>query len=215
MDPAPPDDQHLRAHLKRELRKRRQGVRRAMSADARRRRSAPLLERVRSLREWGEARTLLAFVPMPTEVQLQPLVEEAWADARSVAAPRMAQDLADLEVRAWTADTALEESGMGFFQPPPDAPEAPLATIDLVLVPALAVDDQGFRLGYGRGYYDRLLPRLPHAFRLAVVFDFELMAELPVLPWDEPVHAVVTDQRVLRFGSPEARGPSPSSRGPV
>jgi 5-formyltetrahydrofolate cyclo-ligase len=65
-------------------------------------------------------------------------------------------------------------------------------------VPALAVDARGFRIGYGRGFYDRLLPTLPNALTVAIVYDFQLVAEVPEEPFDVPVHVVATDARVLR-----------------
>ena len=72
------------------------------------------------------------------------------------------------------------------------------AGADLVLVPALAVDARGHRIGFGKGFYDRLLPRLTNAFRVAVAFDFEQIAEVPNVETDAPVHAIVTDEKVLR-----------------
>ena len=85
-----------------------------------------------------------------------------------------------------------------FQQPPLDAPLIAGDEVDLVIVPALAADDRGYRIGYGKGYYDRLLPRLPRAFRAAVIFDFELIAEVPEHPYDTPVDIVITDQRAER-----------------
>jgi 5-formyltetrahydrofolate cyclo-ligase len=68
--------------------------------------------------------------------------------------------------------------------------------VDAILVPALCFDARGFRIGYGGGYYDRLLPSLPRARRIGVCYDHELLGELPVTRGDESVHAVVTDARV-------------------
>ena len=61
----------------------------------------------------------------------------------------------------------------------------------------MAVDPRGYRIGYGGGYYDRLLPQLDNARSCALAFDFQLIVEVPELPIDVPVDIVVTDERVI------------------
>ena len=70
-----------------------------------------------------------------------------------------------------------------------------------MVVPCLAIDPRGQRVGYGKGFYDRLLPTLPNAFRVAIAFDFQLVAEVPDAEGDVPVQAVVSDKRILRVDS--------------
>jgi len=188
----------LRAEMKAEIRTRRRAVRRAMPHEARLARSSAICERLIALPEWVEARTVLAFVSMRNEVQTQEAVAAARAAGKRVGATRMLPDHSDLEVREWRLEDALEESGQMFQQPPPDAPPIAAAEVDLVIVPALAADSRGYRIGYGKGYYDRLLPTLPRAFRAAVIFDFELIAEVPEHPYDTPVDMVITDVRAER-----------------
>jgi 5-formyltetrahydrofolate cyclo-ligase len=192
------DDGALRAQIKAEIRQRRRAVRAAFPADARAARSANICAALVALPEWASAQTVLAFVSMSREVQTGDAVERAWAEQKRVAAPRMGEDLVNLEVREWARETELEESGYAFMQPPSDAPVVEDAEVDLVIVPALAADDRGHRIGYGKGYYDRLLPRLTRAVRVIVAFDFELIAEVPDRPTDARGHIVVTDVRVLR-----------------
>jgi 5-formyltetrahydrofolate cyclo-ligase len=86
---------------------------------------------------------------------------------------------------------------MGFLQPPAGSPRVPELDVGIVLVPALAVDERGHRIGWGKGFYDRLLPLVPDAVRIALVFDFQLVAEVPDTPGDERVDYVVTDSRVI------------------
>ena len=62
----------------------------------------------------------------------------------------------------------------------------------------MAVDSRGYRIGYGGGYYDRLIPRLKRACTCAVAYDFQLISEVPELPFDVAVNLVVTDARVIR-----------------
>lgn len=66
------------------------------------------------------------------------------------------------------------------------------------MIPALAVDPRGYRIGYGGGYYDKLIPALHSARTCAVAYDFQLIAEVLELPFDVAVDLIVTDARVMR-----------------
>jgi 5-formyltetrahydrofolate cyclo-ligase len=70
---------------------------------------------------------------------------------------------------------------------------------DIILLPGVGFDRQGFRLGYGGGYYDRFLthPQLSQTLFLGIAFDFQLTDELPVEAWDKPVHGIITDREIL------------------
>lgn len=200
MDDAKAAEDALRQGIKAEIRQRRRSVRRAMPHEGRLARSEAITAKVIALPEWERARTVLAFVSMRSEVQTDGLVASARASGKRVAAPRLAPDRVSLELREWREGDELEESGMMFLQPPEDAAPVDDDAIDLVLVPALAADERGHRIGYGKGFYDRLLPRLSRACRVCVIFDFELVQEVPERAGDEPVDVVVTDLRVLRTG---------------
>lgn len=90
----------------------------------------------------------------------------------------------------------LEDAGYGFAEPSRDAPVA--RELDAIIVPALAVDPMGHRIGYGAGYYDRTLPKYaPPAVSIAVAYDWQLIAEVPATSGDVRVAWVVTDLRVL------------------
>jgi 5-formyltetrahydrofolate cyclo-ligase len=89
---------------------------------------------------------------------------------------------------------------MGIPEPVPDCHPVPRDAIDFVLVPGVAFDAAGRRLGYGGGYYDRLLPLLrPAAARVAGAFELQLVDRVPVSPYDLTVDAIVTESRTLTF----------------
>jgi 5-formyltetrahydrofolate cyclo-ligase len=97
-------------------------------------------------------------------------------------------------------DTMEERTAYGvrMRQPGPCDPPASPGELDVIVVPALAVDPSGQRIGYGAGCYDRTLPQFaPPAKSIAVAFDFQLVAEVPSTPGDIPVDLVVTDTRAL------------------
>jgi 5-formyltetrahydrofolate cyclo-ligase len=83
-------------------------------------------------------------------------------------------------------------------EPPPDLPAVPLSEIELVLVPGVAFDGSGRRLGRGRGHYDATLAALsPAAVRIGLAFELQIVAAVPCEPHDMPLDAIVTERRVL------------------
>lgn len=174
-------------------------VRKGIPREARAERSRKLGERALGLPELAAPKVVAAFVAIRGEVNLAPMLAELRARGATIALPRVDREAQAIVLHAHAHGDPLEESGFGVPEPAPDAPPVALGEVDLVLVPGLAFDPRGYRIGYGKGYYDQLLPTLPNAFRLAVGYDFQLVAEVPELPHDVPVNAIVTDTRVLRI----------------
>lgn len=97
--------------------------------------------------------------------------------------------------RATTSAADLKERGQRFFEPPPGGQIAQSGDIDVVIVPALAADQRGHRIGYGAGYYDATLADVcPPAKAIIVAYQFQMLAELPVEQHDVPCDFVVTDE---------------------
>jgi 5-formyltetrahydrofolate cyclo-ligase len=186
----------LRHRAKQALRVRMRTVREALpklSCDAR---SAEITKRLFALAEIERARTILAFASIRNEVRTRPSMEAAWASGKRVALPRVVGD--ELQLHIVDCETALVAGAFSVPEPPEEAPRIPPADVDFALVPALAVDPRGYRIGYGGGYYDKLIPRLENARTCALAYDFQLIAEVPELPFDIAVDLVVTDERVIR-----------------
>jgi 5-formyltetrahydrofolate cyclo-ligase len=185
-----------------ELRKRMRAVRAAHPAEALRVRSRALVERALSLDLFENSRAIALFFPLVDrkEVDLRELDAEARKRGKRVYYPFLEQRatalVSGLRLTASLAD--LEERGRRFLEPRPDAEQAERGDIDLLFVPALAVAPSRHRLGYGAGFYDSLLPDVcPPARAVAVAYDFQLLADLPVLSHDVACDLVVTDARVL------------------
>ncbi len=195
----------LRRRVKAELRKRLRGLRGAMPASACAARSARVIERLLALPPVARARSVSLFWPMVErrEVDLRAL------DARLRAlGVRVAYPFVDPETQAMTFRFVSDPASMvaaprlgggGLVEPRPEEAAASRGELDVVVVPALAIDPRGHRIGYGAGYYDRALPGFaPPAVTVAVAFDFQLVAEVPTTEGDVPVDWAVTDARVLR-----------------
>lgn len=172
-------------------------LRRALPTEAREQRSHDACDRARELEGFRQASTMLAFSPIHGELHPGALVAEARRRGKRVALPRIDFDAGVLRIHLWEEGASLEEGGFGVPEPRPDAPQLSEGEVDLALVPALAVDPAGYRIGYGKGFYDQLLPTLPRAVRCALVFDFQILAEVPRTAGDVPVHVIATDSRII------------------
>lgn len=187
---------YLREHAKRELRSRMRSVRALVPASARAERARAATLRVLDLAEYVGAQTIVGFSAIQKEIDPAELLAGARASGKRVGLPRVVGDL--LELHEFRDVSELEEGSFGVLEPAASAPVIAAADVDLVVVPGLAFDARGHRLGYGRAFYDRLLPGMPKAFRLGFAYDFQVVMELPDDAHDIPMHAVVTDLRVLR-----------------
>jgi 5-formyltetrahydrofolate cyclo-ligase len=187
----------LRGHAKRELRTRMRAVRRVLPRSACELRTSAATTRLLELPEFARARCVLGFHAIHKELDPAALLARAAELGKRVALPRVHDS--GLSLHLYQPGDVLEESGFGTLDPSPDAPLVEPTEVDLVLVPGLAFDARGHRIGYGRAFYDRLLPTLLGAFRVGVAYDFQVLPELPNEEHDVPVHCVVSDARVLRM----------------
>jgi 5-formyltetrahydrofolate cyclo-ligase len=196
----------LAERAKRELRKRMRALRAAYPATARAQRSARIVSRLLALPEVARARSIASFWPIEDrgEVDLRALDEALRAAGKSLYYPGFARDDGGRErtdLRLTESASELASLGQRFSEPPAEARSASRGQVDLIVVPALALAANGYRLGYGLGYYDSLLPDFrPPAVAVAVAFDFQLLAELPALEHDVPCDIVVTDSRTIVVG---------------
>ncbi len=186
-EPLPPRDQ-----LKALLRRRVQRAVAAMDACARGAEARSLCHRLGQSAVWQSARTLCLYAPLRDEPDLRPLWDQALAEGKTLALPRW--DLRrGLYVAALVRDPAtdLVPGRYGVPEPRPDQPVLPWEQIDCIVVPGIAFDRQGGRLGRGAGHYDRILGTLS-AFRCGVAFTCQIVEAVPVEDHDAQMDAVVT-----------------------
>ncbi|WP_439550802.1 5-formyltetrahydrofolate cyclo-ligase [Falsiroseomonas sp.] len=137
------------------------------------------------------------FWPMGPEIDIRPLLHALHERGHAIALPVTPKRGQPLHFRQWRPDDALARGPMGTSQPGPDA--AALVP-DWLLVPLLAFDRAGRRLGYGGGYYDRTLAALPGATAIGTAFACQEVDEVPAGPEDAPLTAIVTERGVTRAG---------------
>ncbi|MGI5376096.1 5-formyltetrahydrofolate cyclo-ligase [Streptomyces sp. CA-251387] len=183
-------------------------VRSRLTADDVRASATALAERALELPELAQARTVAAYVSVGSEPGTLALLDALRARGVRVLLPALLPDN-DLDWGAYAGEDSLarvQHGGrMALFEPSGErlGPDA-VTDADVVLLPGLAVDARGMRLGRGGGSYDRVLARLERAgVRPALVvllYDSEVVERVPEEPHDRPVHAVVTPSGVRRFG---------------
>ena len=143
-----------------------------------------------------------AYWPIRDELDCRAVLTRLVDSGQPVCLPVVRGNEEPLELRLWEEGAALYPSGFGTLAP---AETAPLAEPDVILVPLLAFDKLGTRLGYGGGYYDRTLAVLGHRPKLiGFAFSAQELDHIPRLAHDVPLHAVITEQGARFFEAVEA-----------
>ena len=185
--------------MKRTLRRQMRAVLRTMDPDLRHDRSLAACRRMIGAPEWRRAGTVFVYLWTGFGPDSTALVDAAWRDGKVVCVPRHGAEpgqIAPVPIRSW-ADCAPVERGS--LEPIADLPVG-AEQVDLVVVPGLAFDRRGGRLGSGSGQFRRFLSRAgPRAFRCGLAFAEQLVDGLPAMPRGEGVDALVTDRARLRF----------------
>ena len=204
----------LRALAKEALRKRLAALRRTLLPERRALHAASMSAQLAAHPAFASARVILAYAALRFEIDPQALIEQAWLRGKTVCLPRVVQEPHGLALHVFSAGDTLAESGFVVREPLASAPVVAPGDVDLVLVPGLAFDGRGERLGFGQGYYDRLLPTLTRATRIGLAYELSLLPEVPSAAHDVPVHYIATERRVIPCANREEAagfpGPPPS-----
>lgn len=174
----------------------------ALPAAARAMAAVAICARIAALPEFTAATAVLLTLAFRSEWDTRALVRTALTAGKRVAVPRVDVTARMLELHALEdPDRGIISGHLGIPEPQPESPRVARDEIDFVLVPGVAFDLAGRRLGYGGGYYDRLLPLLsPDAARVAGAFELQIVDRVPAAPHDVAVGTIVTESRTLALG---------------
>ncbi|WP_436971018.1 5-formyltetrahydrofolate cyclo-ligase [Micromonospora coxensis] len=196
------DEAHSAPEAKRDIRVALLAARRALTADQRAGAAASVLAELVDLVRRLRPRRMTGYVPVGSEPGgpgMPEALRAALPAGGELLLPVLRDDL-DLDWAAYAGPDSLVAAGRGMREP--DGPRLGRAAVggaELVVVPALAVDRRGLRLGRGGGSYDRALARVPaSALTVALLHDGEFVDVLPAQPHDRPVRAVITPSGGLR-----------------
>ncbi len=164
--------------------------RRSQSETIWREKSNLICDRLESLSLFTKAKTILAYFSFKQEVDLSPLFNKGdrnWGFSRCVGQ--------SLHWHSWQPKDPLLLNSYGILEPDPRAAIISPTTVDLILVPAVAMDSFGYRLGYGGGFYDRFLntPQWLNKPTIGIVFNEAYLPQLPVEPWDKKLDYICTE----------------------
>jgi 5-formyltetrahydrofolate cyclo-ligase len=161
---------------------------------------AALLENLRELAIWRTAQHPCIYASVPGEAPTEALLEDCFLREIAVLLPRVNGE--ELELREVRGMDALVPGAFGIREPGGATRVATPTETDCVLIPGVAFDATGGRVGRGRGFYDRLLARIPNVPRIALAWEWQLLEQVPVDSRDAKMDWLITPERILRCGCP-------------
>lgn len=191
-------DDDLMAIEKAAIRMRARAARRALTPEMRLQASIAIAERVLALPEMQNVRAVLIYGASPEEVETLPIEDALRQRGVRIAYPKVVE-AGQMELH-WVEDRYhLERGSFGLLEPGADAACALPGELDAIVVPGVAFDSTGRRIGYGGGYYDVLLSgQCAGVPSIAVAFDEQMVERVPCDPHDQHMHVIVTQSRTIR-----------------
>jgi 5-formyltetrahydrofolate cyclo-ligase len=181
-----------KASLRREIRARL----RSLQPGEREQAATLLAAKLQAQTFWRQARIVLLFAPLPDEPDLWPLVRAALAEPKQVCLPRFDPAESTYQARPIRGLAELAPGRFGVLEPREDRAAMALNRLDLALVPGVAFDVRGWRLGRGKGFYDRLLAQVP-GWKCGVALDEQIVEAVPVGPHDVRLNCILTPTRLI------------------
>lgn len=184
---------------KKNIRKKMLKTRQQMNKSKRIEKSREICQRVEKFISEKKLSSVMVFVSMKNEVNTYPLIDRLIEQDKTVLAPVMNDVTKELlPYRLTDSKTELVQNEYAIYEPNPEFCKLfPAEEIELVLVPGLAFDRNGYRIGYGGGYYDRFLKYCPDAVWLGLAYENQLVDSIPHEKWDVPVKMIATEKRLI------------------
>lgn len=157
--------------------------------------SRAIFERLTALPVFQKAQCVGAYLSLASEVQTADIIHACWEQGATVCVPYYIPEKKYYGMSRLDPSATVRSMKWNVREPENPEPVDP-SLLDLILVPAMAFDLHGVRLGHGGGHYDRLLPAVK-GYRLGLAFHEQVVDRLPSEPHDEKVHAILTDQKLF------------------
>ena len=177
------------------LRTRIQAGLKKITTDERKQLSSQACERLKRQTVWRNANSVLLYVPFADELDVWELASEILAGGKILTLPQFRPERGDyIAAEVKSAEKGLKTGQFGIREPDASCPPIELKRLDLALVPGVAFDFAGRRLGRGKGFYDQLL-KLARGTTVGVAFDEQIVSEVPVGSNDVRVNCILTPMR--------------------
>lgn len=147
---------------------------------------------------YRNADVIFAFVSFRSEVDTHRFISYAIEDKKTICVPKIRSKQRGMELFRIESLSDLEPGFFGVLEPKDTCPEANIGDIDLVLMPGMAFDREGGRVGYGGGFYDKFLVEMGRKVHsIALAYDFQVLDEVPMDSRDIPIDGVITDKELI------------------
>ncbi|WP_426983879.1 5-formyltetrahydrofolate cyclo-ligase [Brevibacillus borstelensis] len=190
---------------KRELRREILAQRASVSPEERQARSEQMCRHLLSFDRLRRCRTVMAYYPFREELDIVPFLEKALERGQEIWLPLTLPAERRIVPYIYTGPDMLKRGTYGILEPDPGlAAEGKAEDLDAVLVPGVAFDRRGGRMGYGAGYYDRFLSSLPHRpLLIGCSFDLQVQKAVPMEPHDISLDFLATESGIRETGQPD------------
>lgn len=147
---------------------------------------------------YQRAKVVMLFLSMPDEPQMTSIMDHSWREGKTVCVPNMRQEFGLMDAAIIDNREGLIRGRYNLLVPDPAYlslidPEK----IDLIIVPAVAYDAKGNRLGMGAGYYDRFIPRATQAVLVGAIWSSNIIDDIPIAEYDKPVQYLLTENGIM------------------
>ncbi|MDG5788747.1 5-formyltetrahydrofolate cyclo-ligase [Evansella sp. AB-P1] len=182
---------------KSDLRKKIKLLMKQMDINEKRKKDNKIHHNLFSEEQWKEASVVGVTVSIGDEIDTYEIITNAWSDGKAVVVPKCIPNEKKLCFYKIESFDMLEETFYGLKEPNPDKSVMYKSEeIDLLIVPGIVFNKEGYRIGYGGGYFDRFLEgkRIPTC---SLLYECQLLKEIPYEDYDVPVHKLITEKRTI------------------
>lgn len=146
---------------------------------------------------YQQSNIIMLFLSMPDEPQMMDIIEHTWRLGKTVCVPHMREKFGVMDAAIIRSKEGLVGGRFNLLVPnPTDLQVVDPKLIDLMIVPAVAYDYKGNRLGMGAGYYDRFIPQASQAIRMGAIWSSQIIGNVPAEEYDQPVHYLLEENGI-------------------
>jgi 5-formyltetrahydrofolate cyclo-ligase len=147
---------------------------------------------------YKKASVIFAFVSFRSEVDTHRIIARALEDSKIVCVPKINSKEKGIEIFKINSLEELDSGYFGVLEPKEGCPVVEPDDVDLILMPGVAFDRQGGRVGYGKGFYDRFLRNMNKKVdKIALAYDFQILDKVPMDEFDVPIDGIITNEQII------------------
>lgn len=170
----------------------------AMPQDTYKKWSSEIAAKLFNTEDWKQAQSIAITISQGTEVETRAIIEKGWEEGKRIVVPKCEPGTKDMTFRVLNSFDQLEVVYYGLLEPKETETMAVLASdINLMVVPGLAYNRKGFRIGFGGGYFDRFLNKYNGRTASLAFEEVQIVEELPIEAHDIPVNMIITNEQVI------------------